>query len=119
MKTREDLPPCVIPLWIEAGERHARWIGSRAANFEGKPDFARGPHPAEHKRKWMPLEPEETRRGTWIFTDASRGSEDVGVGIVKIENGNEVSRIGRRLPDDYPVDIAELWALRPAVFFQE
>ncbi|KAJ3656229.1 hypothetical protein Zmor_015322 [Zophobas morio] len=47
--------------------------------------------------------------------DFQRYIENVGVEIVNIENGNEVSTILRRLPDDYPVHMAELWALGMAV----
>ncbi|XP_044268659.1 uncharacterized protein LOC123013873 [Tribolium madens] len=73
----------------------------------------KGPHPADQRLTWQELV-DSTTEGTWIFTDASRGNNGVGVGIVKIKDGNVFNTEGLVLQEDYPTHMTELWALRVA-----
>jgi hypothetical protein len=109
----EVLAGC-IPLHIDAASIHSRWQATKSNDFEGKVEFAEGPHPAELKRNWEELIENDTS-GMWFWTDASRKEENTAVGIVRMEAGKIVERRGLRFQDSYPTHMAELYALGRAI----
>lgn len=101
-----------MPLHLESRARYVKAVEWYSDRSEGPIRAEREPHPAQPKRIWRVLEEvEASPEDTWMFADASRSGEHVGVGIVVRSGAAQKEVRGIRLPAGYPVHAAELYAV--------
>lgn len=110
-----------MPLHLEALARHSkvkRMVAEddeNGENYEGGYIASLGQHPASPRRMWTKWEDDGgNHAGAWIFTDASRAEANVGAAVVMTRGGEIEAEIGWRLQDEYPVHMAEIFALSMA-----
>lgn len=104
-----------MPLHLEAKARFMACNVLFAGGSEGAAIPGMEPHPAEKRTGWTELREEDTSRGSWVYTDASRSGDETGVGIVVRPEAGRPAVQGIRLQAGYPVHAAELYAVSAAL----